>query len=151
MTKCGTYAGYRKHHNDKTKPCLECLIANRAYSKIRYKKNGAKRQADSRARNIDKVRERERAKNRRRRANQSLPYNELQVIATHGPNCYICGLEIDFMAPRRTGIPGWENGLHIDHLVPVSKGGPDTLENVRPSHGLCNLNKYNRLDLLVES
>jgi 5-methylcytosine-specific restriction endonuclease McrA len=143
MTKCGTYAGYRKHHNDKTKPCLECLVANRAYSKIRYQKNGALRQANSRARNLDKVRDRERAKNRRRRANQHLPYNELQVIATYGASCHICGLEIDFMAPRRTGIPGWENGLHIDHLVPVSKGGVDTLENVRPSHGLCNLTKYN--------
>jgi len=140
---CGTYAGYRKHHNQNTKPCLECLVANRAYSKIRYQKNGALRQANSRARNIDKVRARERSKNRRRRAVDSTPYNELQVIATYGANCYICGLAIDFMAPRKCGNPGWELGLHIDHLVPVSKGGPDVLENVRPSHGLCNLNKYN--------
>jgi 5-methylcytosine-specific restriction endonuclease McrA len=143
MTKCGTYAGYRKHHNDKTKPCLECLVANRAYSKIRYQKNGALRQANSRARNLDKVREREREKNRRRRANQHLPYNELQVIATYGGNCHICGNEIDFMAPRKCGVAGWENGLHIDHLVPVSKGGADVLENVRPAHGVCNLTKYN--------
>lgn len=139
---CGTYAGYRKHHNQKTKPCLECLIANRAYSKIRYQKDGAARQAKSRANNLDKVRARERAKNRRRRASQSVPYNELQVIATYGIDCNICGLEIDFMAPRKAGIPGWERGLHIDHLLPISKGGPDTLENVRPTHGLCNLQKY---------
>jgi 5-methylcytosine-specific restriction endonuclease McrA len=141
-SNCGTYAGYRKHHNQKTKPCLECLVANRAYSKIRYQKNGAERQARSRANNLDKVRARERAKNRRRRANKSIPYNELQVIATYGGNCYMCGLAIDFMAPRKAGIPGWEIGLHIDHLVPISKGGPDVLENVRPSHGLCNLQKY---------
>lgn len=139
---CGTYAGYRKHHNDKTKPCLECLIANRAYSKIRYQKNGALRQANSRARNLDKVRERERAKNRRRRAKESKLYNELQVIATYGSNCNICGLVIDFMAPRKCGVLGWENGLHIDHLIPLSKGGADTLENVRPTHGICNLHKY---------
>lgn len=141
-SNCGTYAGYRKHHNQKTKPCIECLVANRAYSKIRYKNNGALRQAQSRARNIDKVRERERQKNRRRRAKFSIPYNELQVVATYGPNCNICGLSIDFMAPRKTGMPGWESGLHIDHLIPVSKGGLDTLENVRPTHGVCNLNKY---------
>jgi hypothetical protein len=24
----------------------------------------------------------------------------------------------------------------------LSKGGPDTLENVRPTHGVCNLTKY---------
>lgn len=141
-SNCGTYAGYRKHHNQKTKPCLECLVANRVYSKIRYQKNGASRQAKSRARNLDKVRARERAKNRRRRASQSVPYNELQVIATYGANCNICGLAIDFMAPRKCGVPGWEIGLHIDHLIPVSKGGADILENVRPTHGLCNLQKY---------
>lgn len=139
---CGTYAGYRKHHNQKTKPCLECLIANRAYSKIRYQKDGAARQAKSRANNLDKVRARERAKNRKRRASHSVSYNELQVIATYGIDCNICGLEIDFMAPRKCGIPGWENGLHIDHLLPISKGGPDMLENVRPTHALCNLTKY---------
>jgi 5-methylcytosine-specific restriction endonuclease McrA len=142
MGNCGTYAGYRKHHNNKTKPCLDCLIANRAYSKIRYKKNGALRQAASRARNIDKVRERERQKNRRRRAGISSPYNELQVIATYGPRCYLCGLDIDFMAPRKCGVTGWENGLHIDHVIAISKGGEDSLENVRPTHALCNLNKY---------
>jgi 5-methylcytosine-specific restriction endonuclease McrA len=139
---CGTYAGYRKHHNQKTKPCLECLIANRAYSKIRYQKNGAARQAKSRANNLDKVRARERAKNRKRRASKSIPYNELQVIATYGAKCYICGLKIDFMAPRKAGIPGWETGLHIDHVVPIAMGGSDDLDNVRPTHGLCNLNKW---------
>jgi len=144
-SNCGTYAGYRKHHNQKTKPCLECLIANREYSKIRYQKNGVLRQANSRARNLDKVRERERQKNRRRRAKESKLYNELQVIATYGGNCYICGLAIDFMSPRKAGLPGWENGLHIDHLIPLAKGGSDTLENVRPAHGVCNLQKWANL------
>ena len=142
---CGTYAGYKKHKNNKTKPCLECLVANRAYSKIRYQKNGAKRQADSRARNIEKVRERERQKNRRRKAVLSKPYNELQVIATYGGNCYLCGLEIDFMATRKCGNEGWENGLHIDHYIPLSKNGEDSLENVRPAHAVCNLQKASSL------
>jgi 5-methylcytosine-specific restriction endonuclease McrA len=140
-SNCGTYAGYRKHHNNKTKPCLECLVANRKYSNIRYKKGGAQRQANSRARNLDKVRERERQKNRRRRALSSKPYNELQVIATYGGNCYLCGLGIDFMATRKCGNEGWQSGLHIDHLIPLSKGGSDTLENVRPTHAVCNLHK----------
>ena len=138
---CGTYAGYRKHHNQKTKPCIECLIANREYSKIRYKNNGVLRQANSKARNLDKVRERERQKNRRRRAKEYKKYNELQVIATYGGNCHICGLVIDFMAPRKCGVQGWESGLHIDHLIPLVKGGHDTLENVRPAHAVCNLQK----------
>lgn len=140
---CGTYAGYRKHHNHKTKPCIECLSAASVYNRLRYQKNNrAHVTAKYRAANLDKVRERERSKNRRRRAKTTNDYNELQVIATYGTDCYLCGLAIDFMAPRKCGIDGWEQGLHIDHLVPIAKGGSDTLNNVRPAHGLCNLKKW---------
>jgi len=31
--------------------------------------------------------------------------------------------------------------LHFDHVVPLSKGGPHTTENIRPSHSTCNLKK----------
>lgn len=141
---CGTYAGYKKHKNNKTKPCIECLVANRIYSRARYQKNGALRQAASRARNIDKVRERERAKNRRRKASLSKPYNELQVIATYGGKCYLCGLAIDFMAPRKCGVDGWESGFHVDHVIPISAGGQDCLDNVRPTHAVCNLQKASK-------
>jgi len=140
---CGTYAGYKKHHNHKTKPCLECLTANNLYNKARYQKNNrAHVTAKYRLRNLEKVRERERSKNRRRRAKITNDYNELQVISVYGIDCYLCGLEIDFMAPRKCGVDGWEHGLHIDHVVPIAKGGSDTLENVRPAHGLCNLRKW---------
>jgi len=64
-----------------------------------------------------------------------------QVIKMYGTKCHICKNEIDFSAPRLTGKDGWQNGLHIDHLIPISKGGADTLENVRPAHGLCNVKK----------
>jgi 5-methylcytosine-specific restriction endonuclease McrA len=123
------------------------LIANRAYSKIRYQKDGVARQAKYRSDNLDKVRARERSKNRKRRASITTDYNELQVIATYGINCHLCGLSIDFMAPRKCGVEGWEFGLHIDHLLPISKGGSDTLQNVRPTHGVCNLRKYNDVDI----
>lgn len=90
-----------------------------------------------------------RASRRRRRIKEkniiSTPYTESQVISTYGINCNICGLAIDFNAPRQTGKKGWENGLHIDHLIPISKYGPDTLENVRPTHGLCNIKKSSKI------
>lgn len=44
-------------------------------------------------------------------------------------------------APRKVGVNNWELGFHVDHLVPLSKGGSDTLENVRPTHAVCNLRK----------
>jgi 5-methylcytosine-specific restriction endonuclease McrA len=36
--------------------------------------------------------------------------------------------------------------LHIDHVIPISKGGTDTLDNVRPSHAKCNLSKGNKIE-----
>jgi 5-methylcytosine-specific restriction endonuclease McrA len=141
-SNCGTYAGYRKHHNHNTNPCSDCLAASSAYNRARYAKNNRKHHtAKYRAANLDKVRARERSKSRIRRAKMAKPYNELQVIAMYGGNCYLCNEQIDFLAPRKTGIEGWENGLHIDHLVPLAKGGVDTLENVKPAHAICNLKK----------
>lgn len=82
---------------------------------------------------------------RRRRARKkdciSLPYTEKQVIEAYGSTCYMCGLNIDFSAPRQGGKVGWENGLHIEHVIDIALGGPDTLDNVRPSHAICNLTK----------
>jgi 5-methylcytosine-specific restriction endonuclease McrA len=30
-------------------------------------------------------------------------------------------------------------------VIPLSKGGNDTIENVRPAHAICNLRKGSRL------
>ena len=68
-------------------------------------------------------------------------YTTEDVLNLHGTNCHICNKPIDLLASRRVGRQNWENGLHIDHIIPISKQGSDTLENVRPSHGLCNLKK----------
>lgn len=85
-----------------------------------------------------------RARRARRLGNGHEPYTEAQVLDTYGTSCHLCELPIDLDAPRRAGLDGWEQGLHIDHLLAISKGGPDTLENVRPAHGLCNVKKNNR-------
>lgn len=76
-----------------------------------------------------------------KKKNKHEPYTEKQVLDIYGTVCYLCGLEIDLFAPRRIGILGWEKGLHIDHVVPIVKNGPDILENVRPTHGRCNIDK----------
>ena len=93
---------------------------------------------------------------RRRRAtelnNPSSKYTETQVLEMYGTDCYICGIEIDLDAPRQVGRKkGWEMGLHIDHVIPMVDGGPDTLENVRPSHAKCNLQKgFKPVQLVVQ-
>jgi 5-methylcytosine-specific restriction endonuclease McrA len=69
------------------------------------------------------------------------PYTLEQVLEEYGSVCYLCEVEIDLSLPRKIGVAGWENGLHLDHVTPISKGGSDCLENVAPTHAICNLTK----------
>ena len=78
------------------------------------------------------------------KGNGHVPYTEQEMIKKYGTLCYICNTEIDLEAPRRSGLPGWERSLWKDHFIPISKGGSDTIENIRPSHGICNSNKHNK-------
>ena len=87
-------------------------------------------------------------KEQRRRARiRNLEYEkftEEQLLEKYGTCCHICNAEIDLSAPRRTNQTGWEKGLHIDHVVPIVCGGGTVLDNVRPSHGLCNVRKSSK-------
>lgn len=63
------------------------------------------------------------------------------VVEAYGPICYLCDGKIDMNASMAVGEDGWQLGLHIDHVLPRKFGGGDGLENLRPTHGLCNLRK----------
>ena len=115
-----------------------------AYHRDYIKKNphiSRKKQKKYWAKNPEKAE----AFNRKRRARlnkvEHIPYTKEEVLEKYGAECYICGTPIDLKAPRKAGKKGWEHGLHLDHLIPISKGGPDTIENIRPAHGVCNLSK----------
>jgi len=69
------------------------------------------------------------------------PYTREEVLDRYGSICHLCQEPIDLTLPKRVGYKGWEYGLHLDHVIPLSKGGDDTIENIRPSHGKCNIKK----------
>ena len=75
-------------------------------------------------------------------------YSLKEVFDKWGTDCHLCQKPINLTAPRRVGRNGWENGLHIDHLISLSNGGSDALDNVRPAHGYCNIKKGNRDQVL---
>lgn len=55
------------------------------------------------------------------------------VIERDGGVCGLCGGDVD---------PG---DIHIDHILPVSLGGQDLMENLQVAHSKCNIRKGNRV------
>ena len=95
--------------------------------------------------NPEKGREAARKRRALRLNNRHTPYTEAQVLETYGVICYLCNSQIDLKAPRRVGKEGWQLGLHIDHVIPIIAGGSDTLDNVKPSHAICNIRKGEKM------
>lgn len=62
-----------------------------------------------------------------------------QVVQEYGDVCHICQEPIDMNLPRTNRL-----GLTVDHVIPLSKGGTDTMENLRPAHWICNNRKSNK-------
>ncbi len=52
------------------------------------------------------------------------------------PRCYLCGRVMHLR-----DILNSEHHAHLDHIVPLSKGGTHTWENVALTHGACNQKK----------
>jgi len=56
-------------------------------------------------------------------------FTNQDIINKYGNQCFYCSGLFD----------------HIDHYMPLSRGGSHTLENIRPSCERCNLTKSNKL------
>ena len=63
-----------------------------------------------------------------------------RTIARSKPACHICGEPIDYTLPHLD--PG---AFVIDHVMPLDKGGSDTLGNVKAAHRSCNSKKRARI------
>jgi len=133
-----------KHYRENEKPCAACKQANAE----NYQKNKEKiyaRLKKYRKENPEKIRlTKRRAKIARRARLKGVRverYTLEEVLNIYGLICYLCKDEIDLTAPRNCTGENWENGLHIDHVIDLQHGGEDTLENVRPTHAICNIKK----------
>jgi 5-methylcytosine-specific restriction endonuclease McrA len=126
------------------------------YSRKYYKKNSEKlaaQQRKNRAKNPNFKANQAAASHRRRSRMYGQEYDffkEKEILEKYGTKCHLCGGEIDINAPRASKARGklgenWQNALHIDHIVPLSKGGTHTIDNVRPAHAWCNLSKGNKI------
>lgn len=63
-----------------------------------------------------------------------------QVLREYGDKCHICKKPIDLELARTSRM-----GLTVDHVIPLSKGGTDEIDNLRPAHWICNNRKSDKL------
>lgn len=73
-----------------------------------------------------------RLKDRVRLPKRPVPFNKVNVYDRDGFRCQYCGEEFDY------------EDLTFDHVVPQSRGGETTWENITTSCGPCNHSKGNR-------
>ena len=90
--------------------------------------------------NLDKVRAIEAAKNSRRRASES----DHHTIAELHEYWVANGLDPKICTYCDSKIPHWKRA-EGDHVVPLSKGGKDVVENLTPCCRPCNSSKRNSL------
>ena len=57
------------------------------------------------------------------------------LLNRRGQWCEICG----------DTLPDDCSEIHVDHIIPVSKGGDHRLSNLRLAHGACNIARGNRV------
>ena len=79
----------------------------------------------------EEVRDRNRHRRARLAGVKHEPLTISDVAARDGWRCGICGERVD---PRAKGA----SRKSLDHIVPISRGGPHTLENSQLAHFRCN-------------
>jgi len=57
--------------------------------------------------------------------------------------CHICSEQVDMLLPRTSRY-----GATLDHVIPVSKGGDDSRDNLKLAHWICNIRKSDKLELV---
>jgi 5-methylcytosine-specific restriction endonuclease McrA len=142
VPECGTRSGYDYHIRQAVAlPCKACREAEAKYHRERRVTHNERINEKRRSR-------REVLKEEGKLSTVRWGKRVEEIVAEHGSGCYLesnCLLgqaPIDYSAPRQVGATGWEYAFHPDHVIPMSRGGSDTLDNIRPIHAYCNQRKW---------
>lgn len=120
MKKC-SYCGAFFYGFSKDVFCSdECKVHNRKKNTNRYKET----------------------KKRRCRTEESKYINLVSLYHRDNGICWLCGKRCDIALDKNNNYyPS------IDHVVPISKGGKDSWDNVKLAHRICNTIKSNKTDI----
>ena len=112
---------------------LTCIVCYEAFeSKVphaRYCSNRCRRKAGKR----------QPAEAMRRRSAKKVKRLRPVVLERYGRTCYLCTRPILYGTDSVHPL-----ALTLDHLLPVSMGGRDVVDNLRPAHRACNEDKGER-------
>jgi len=64
-----------------------------------------------------------------------------EIASRDNYTCQLCDQPVDMTLPRTSKF-----GATLDHRIPISKGGADTLDNLQLAHWVCNNRKSDRTD-----
>lgn len=83
-------------------------------------------------------------------------HRRLRVFHTHGTHCAMAGCQKEgvYLIKAKNTDGGFHVDLYtkdfelmtIDHIIPKSKGGTNTIENLQPMCHTCNTKKADKLD-----
>ena len=76
----------------------------------------------------------------RSKRNSAIRNKHRARVAKDKPACHICGKAIDYTLPT---LDPWS--FVLDHVIPLAKGGKDTLDNKKAAHRECNSKKRARM------
>lgn len=147
----GYFKAYQLAHPEKSRASSARYVANHPEkARAAVARYDAAHRSEARARTVAW-----RAANPEKRADQRARYRgaracEHAACLALGPiqlawqtnphKCYLCGTTVVRGA-----------NLHMDHVVPISKGGLHCGENIRPACAPCNMHKHDKTDLTQES
>lgn len=120
----------KRYHDDPVKARTE---NKRKRSQPEYKAKRRSTYASYRAANLDKLADKEAKRRAIKVAATVEPVSRAEVWSRGAGQCWLCGKPVTL------------RGMHVDHAVPLSRGGAHSYANCRPACAGCNLRKGAKL------
>lgn len=155
-TKCGEFLPKESFYEDRShrdglyswcKPCFNAHTRANVDKQARVERNRHRyrtepayaegrraRHRDWSRRNPERCREHTNKRRALKLQSMTEPVDYMAILEEHGMICHICTIEIESLSE-----------LHFDHVIPLSKGGAHSHENIKPAHAFCNLSKGAKL------